>query len=454
MATLPLGYRSKLAALSAAAAGAMLLGFAVTCHQVRAISVPQTFTVTQGVAGPTVAPGDTVTYTIAFTANATTGVGDLILTGNLGPHLTAATFGAPYGAACTTNGDASVFTCDLNNVSANVTVADLVVSATVDNVFDGAGIDLAPGDFRAKDSAFDVGVIPTDFDPPGLTIQNESVIIDQSASAGAIPGGTTVLFTIDLSNVGSQATGAYTVTATLAGGTVENVTCPSVNPGSGNGTSVASCAGQTSLVAGGGAGQMTVVARANVGATSLQSNVALGGGLLFTPDPASVTVTSATTGTATNTATNAPTNTSTSTPTPTSTGTATSTPTKTATPTATGTPTPAPSAELSILPGDGAIVSRSRLAFTVNDGSLSPTEVRLVIERTSDGHYWDAEQESWGEERIENPMSDAQDGSWMLSITGDARRLFVNTTLQLEARATVSGGSIQYSEVTPQVHVR
>jgi hypothetical protein len=454
MATLPLGYRSKLAALSAAAAGAMLLGFAVTCHQARAISVPQTFTVSQGGAGPTVVPGDTVTYTLAFTANATTGVGDLILTGNLGSYLTAVNFGAPYGSACTTNGDGSVFTCDLNNVSANVTIADLVVSATVDNVFDGAGIDLGLADFRAKDSAFDVGVNPTGVDPSGLTIQNESVIVDQSAGAGSIPEGTTVLFTIDLSNVGNQATGVYTVTATLTGGTVENVTCPSVNPGSGNGTSVASCAGQTSLASGGGAGQMTVVARANIGATSLQSNVALGGGLLFTSDTASVTVTSATTGTATNTPTNTPTNTLTNTSTPTSTGTATATPTKTATPTATGTPTPAPSAQLTVLPGDGATVSRSRLVFTVNDGSLSPTEVRLVVERSSDGHYWDAEQESWVEERVENPMSDTQDGSWTLAIIGDARRLFVNTTLQIEARATVSGGSVSYSEMTPQVHVR
>lgn len=110
-----------------------------------------------------------------------------------------------------------------------------------------------------------------------------------------------------------------------------------------------------------------------------------------------------------------------------------------------------------VTPGDGAKVSRSRLTFSATTGTLSPapTKVSFVIKRKSDNKYWDASTSAWVANVV---MIDATAGTnasdpWTLAITGAGRRLFVNTTVVVEARA-VSGSTNYVSQATPEIAIR
>ncbi len=107
---------------------------------------------------------------------------------------------------------------------------------------------------------------------------------------------------------------------------------------------------------------------------------------------------------------------------------------------------PTPTAQLAITTATGP-VPRSRLAFTLTSGTLNPTEVRLVIRRSSDSKYWNAATASWQPDPVRNPMAAGTGSSWHLAITGDARRQFAGTTVTLEAFA-VAGGQDYRSAAT------
>ncbi len=174
-------------------------------------------------------------------------------------------------------------------------------------------------------------------------------------------------------------------------------------------------------------------------------------------------------------ATPTPTSTSTSTPTatpttPTSTATATATattsatvsatatPTKTSTPTATATPTstiptgPVASANL-VVTNPTALIPRSRLAFHATDLLSNATGGVFIIKNKSNNQYWNQATGSWQANTVSNPAVLASTGSWLLEITGANRRLFVNSAVLVEFRAT-NGGVTYFSAVIPELVVR
>ena len=175
-----------------------------------------------------------------------------------------------------------------------------------------------------------------------------------------------------------------------------------------------------------------------------------------TPTP---TPTNTPTPTPTNTPTPTPTNTPSPTPTITPTPTNTPTPTSTATQTPTATPTaPVASAQLVVnAPAQGIQWARSRLTFSATTGTLSPAPatVQFIIKRKSDNKYWNATAAAWQDAVVLNdgtPPSSAG-APWTLAITGIGRRLFVNTTVTVEARATV-GTTVYASQVIPDIPIR
>lgn len=103
-------------------------------------------------------------------------------------------------------------------------------------------------------------------------------------------------------------------------------------------------------------------------------------------------------------------------------------------------------------PAAGTSVPRSRLAFTVSDGTLSPTAVKFIIKRTSDNTYWNATTGAWEANAVQNAAT-GSDGSWKLEITGASRRLFVGTTVTVEVRATV-GATTYVNATVPSIAIR
>ena len=95
---------------------------------------------------------------------------------------------------------------------------------------------------------------------------------------------------------------------------------------------------------------------------------------------------------------------------------------------------------------------RSRLAFTVSDGTLSPTAVKLIIKRTGDNKYWNATTGAWEVNAVQNAAT-GSDGNWKLEITGAARRQFVGVTVTVEVRATV-GATTYVNATIPSISVR
>ncbi|WP_322819395.1 hypothetical protein [Tepidiforma sp.] len=90
-------------------------------------------------------------------------------------------------------------------------------------------------------------------------------------------------------------------------------------------------------------------------------------------------------------------------------------------------------------PAPSGPVPRSRLTFAVQTGNLSPTQVRLVIRRPSDGKYWNTATSTWQADPVQNLMTSSGNGQWQLAITGAARRSFANTAVAIQAYATANG---------------
>lgn len=103
-------------------------------------------------------------------------------------------------------------------------------------------------------------------------------------------------------------------------------------------------------------------------------------------------------------------------------------------------------------PAAGMSFPRSRLAFTVSDGTLSPTAVKFIIKRTGDNKYWNATTGAWEVNAVQNAAT-GSDGNWKLEITGAARRQFVGVTVTVEVRATV-GATTYVNATIPSISVR
>lgn len=103
-------------------------------------------------------------------------------------------------------------------------------------------------------------------------------------------------------------------------------------------------------------------------------------------------------------------------------------------------------------PSAGAGVPRSRLTFTVTDGTLAPTAVKFIIKRPGDNKYWNAATGAW-EAAVHQNAATGADGNWKLEITGTARRQFVGASVTVEVRATV--GSTTYVNASiPTIAIR
>jgi hypothetical protein len=103
-------------------------------------------------------------------------------------------------------------------------------------------------------------------------------------------------------------------------------------------------------------------------------------------------------------------------------------------------------------PAAGTGVPRSRLAFTVADGTLAPAAVKFIIKRTTDNKYWNADTGAWEAAAHQNAAT-GSDGNWKLEITGTARRQFVGTSVTVEVRATV-GSATHVNASIPTIAIR
>lgn len=233
-----------------------------------AIATPTAFTVTQSPAGPTaLTPGTAVTYTLNLTPSAPST--NLIIKGTLDPSLSfaASPFSGSFSSSCSAAGTG--FSCSLGPQGTGPLTA-LAVNATVRNVADGTVISQSANSFSVQDGSADGFPYQAPASAFGtLTVQNASVLVSTTGPAGPISGGAQATYAVALTNNGSAATGSFTTQLVLNGGTVYNVNCPGGGSSTGNGTSTASCTGQTSLAGGGGGGAavMQVTATANTSAS-------------------------------------------------------------------------------------------------------------------------------------------------------------------------------------------
>jgi hypothetical protein len=103
-------------------------------------------------------------------------------------------------------------------------------------------------------------------------------------------------------------------------------------------------------------------------------------------------------------------------------------------------------------PPAGQMIPRSRLTFSGTSGPLAPNSVTFVIKRGSDNKYWDGAASAWVDAEFANPA--ALDGStWEYEVTGDDRRLFVDTGVTVEMRA-VKGAQAYKPAVIPALIIR
>jgi hypothetical protein len=98
------------------------------------------------------------------------------------------------------------------------------------------------------------------------------------------------------------------------------------------------------------------------------------------------------------------------------------------------------------------MVPRSRLAFSGGSGTLNPDSVSFVVKRTSDNKYWDGAAGEWIGAEFKNPATKDGD-SWDYAVTGDERRLFVDTEVVVEMHA-LKGGQPHKSSVAPTIAIR
>ncbi len=98
-------------------------------------------------------------------------------------------------------------------------------------------------------------------------------------------------------------------------------------------------------------------------------------------------------------------------------------------------------------------IPRSRLAFHATDLLSNATGGVFIIKNKSNNQYWNQATGSWQANTVSNPAVLASTGSWLLEITGANRRLFVNSAVLVEFRAT-NGGVTYFSAVIPELVVR
>jgi hypothetical protein len=265
-------------------------------NEAHAIAAPTSFTVAQTPNAATVQPEDVVTYDLDFTSNAATPVlAGLVLAGNLGPNLVVTSFTGGLGPTFCAGVGTQSFTCTLPSLGANTPIATITVNAKIRNVADGSSTNLAPAAFTARDGGGDGTPANPSTDPGALTVQNESVAATNAGSLPAVFEAGTLNFTTTFTNNGSGNSGSYNSVMTIAGGLVANVVCPGGAPGSGSGSTTATCSINASLAASGGSGVMIVTAQAANGAVSISSSVTLSpgagnttgtpAGILYVPPP-------------------------------------------------------------------------------------------------------------------------------------------------------------------------
>lgn len=287
--------------VAAVAVGVLALASGRGWERANAIGVPTTFTVTQAPAGPaTVQPGDIISYQLNFTANGSTPVNFLYLSGNLGGALTVSTipgFGTslqadPPAGSCNITG--SSFLCYIGSVGAGSSLSSpLVVNATVSNVADGTTIDLGPGSFAAQDGFGAAAVNPTS-DPSALTVANENInSLPWNVTNGAVFEGGMTQVSSTLTNVGSAASQPFTLTVSAPNASVTGIQCPNVSFVGSTGSSTGTCANGS--LGPGANGPLTIYLTANdqtgvPGPISVTAS-APGGVFISLPSPASVTVT-------------------------------------------------------------------------------------------------------------------------------------------------------------------
>ena len=288
------GVSGRRAALAIAAAALVAVVAAGGPHwrDARAIATPTVFTVAQSpVSAANVQPGAAVSYTINVTPSAP--ATNLVIKGSLvaGLQFASTPFspGGTYAGVCSTSGQS--FNCSLG-AAGTVAIAPLTVNAVAGNVADATVITQPAGSFAVQDGQFD-GTPATA--PAGnfsaLTVQNASVLVSTTGTAGPISSGGQASYNVTLTNNGSLSTGPFNASLTFSGGTVFNIQCP---PGTasftGNTTSVATCSGIPSLSASGGTAGITVTATAAASATpstmtatsSLSTGVLTAAGSTFT----------------------------------------------------------------------------------------------------------------------------------------------------------------------------
>lgn len=88
-----------------------------------------------------------------------------------------------------------------------------------------------------------------------------------------------------------------------------------------------------------------------------------------------------------------------------------------------------------VVTAPAGLVPRSRLAFSATSGDLAPDSVGFVIRRVDGGHYWNGETGEWQEDAFANTAT-AAGSTWTYAVTGDARRQFVDTAVDVTLRAT------------------
>lgn len=91
--------------------------------------------------------------------------------------------------------------------------------------------------------------------------------------------------------------------------------------------------------------------------------------------------------------------------------------------------------KLAHVPVEG-FVPRSRLAFVASTSDLAPDSVSVVVKRTKDGQYWNGDKKIWQKDPFKNPaVKDAGANTWRYAVTGEARRQFVSTEVEVEVHA-------------------
>jgi hypothetical protein len=94
--------------------------------------------------------------------------------------------------------------------------------------------------------------------------------------------------------------------------------------------------------------------------------------------------------------------------------------------------------KLVIAPDAAEFTPRSRLTISASVGDLAPSSVSFIIKRASDNKFWNGATNSWQDASFQNGATADSQHVWHYRIPGIYRRLFVNTEIVVEARATAA----------------